>query len=73
MVHCGSEYQRAVRAATNAYLAGLTDEELDGLVPGFSGPGPAADILALLVIHTANLAGDITSVRGIQGARGLPF
>ena len=67
------EYQRAVRAATNAYLAGLTDEELDRMVDSFSGPGPTAEILALLVIHTANHAGDIASVRGMQGAKGLPF
>ena len=46
-----------MRAATNAYLAGLTDEELDGLVPGFSGSGehwflrPAAASLFALGGH----------------------
>jgi hypothetical protein len=66
-------YQAAVRAAIDAYLAGLTPDELDREVEAIGAKRPVADVLALLVTHVAGHAGDIAAIKGVQGVKGLPF
>ncbi|MBM4456145.1 MAG: DinB family protein [Chloroflexi bacterium] len=66
-------YEQAVRAATDAYLAGLTAEELDRQVSLFGGQRAVADVLALLVVHALGHAGEIAAAKGVQGVKGLPF
>ncbi len=66
-------YQQAVRAATDAYLASLTPEELDRPVAFFNGQRPVADVLALLVSHMLGHFGEIAALKGVQGVKGLPF
>ena len=66
-------YAQAVRAATESYLAALTDEELDRTVQFFGGDRPAADVIATFVAHTVGHAGEIAALRGVQGVKGLPF
>ena len=67
------EYAAAARAATEAYLATLTPEELDRPVTIFGGERTVADILALLVVHTTGHLGEIAAIKGSQGVQGLPF
>jgi hypothetical protein len=67
------EYQAAVRAALDASMAELSDEELARLVPSPFGEQPIAGILGLLVVHAAGHFGEIAALKGAQGAKGLPF
>lgn len=67
------EYGAAVHAATDAYLAELTPEELDRLVPFFGGERPVADVLAQLVVHETGHVGEIAALKGMQGVKGLPM
>lgn len=66
-------FGRAVQAATDAYLAGLSADELDRTVPFISGERPVAVVLAILVNHCASHAGEIAAIKGMQGAKGLPM
>ncbi len=66
-------YAQAVQAATDAYLAGLTAEELDRQVNFAGRMVPASQMLVLLVVHAAGHAGEIAALKGMQGAQGLPF
>ena len=66
-------YQQAVRAATDAYLAGLTMEELGREVNYARRAMPVANLLMMLVVHSASHAGEIAAIKGMQGVKGLPF
>jgi uncharacterized damage-inducible protein DinB len=65
-------YQQAVRVATDTYLADLTAEELERGVEFAGNELPVAEVLTLLVVHSASHAGEIAAVKGMQGLRGLP-
>ena len=67
-------YAAAVHAATDTYLAALTDEELRREMPWpFGGTRTVADFLALLAVHTVFHAGEVSVLKGVQGAQGIPF
>lgn len=66
-------YAQEVYAATDAYLAALTDEEMAREVPFFNGPTPMADIISLMFVHTCGHYGEIAALKGVQGVQGLPF
>jgi len=66
-------YEDAVRAATDAYLDTLTEEELDRKVIFNNEERLVGDMLALLVTHATQHAGEIAALKGIQGAKGLPY
>lgn len=66
-------YQQAVRAGTDAYLARLAADDLDREVPFLGAQRPAADVLAMLVVHTMGHAGEIAAIKGMMGLKGLPF
>ncbi len=66
-------YQEAVRGATNAYLETLAPGELDREINFARNQWTVADTLALLVEHTAHHMGEIAALKGVQGAKGLPF
>jgi hypothetical protein len=71
------EYAQAVYANSDEYLATLTPDALDtpmdltGLGLGHVNLGWV--ISTLLVGHVNNLAGEISCLKGIQGAKGYPF
>jgi hypothetical protein len=67
------DYQQAVRAATDAYLATVTAEELDRKITFMGSERSVAEVLAMLGNHTASHAGDMAAIKGIQGVKGLPF
>jgi len=66
------EYQKAVWAATDAYLSKLTEKDLDRKVK----LGPRELTIAELLIMAANQslshAGEIAALKGVKGAKGLP-
>lgn len=66
------EYVAAVEAAVDAYLATLhSDADLDRIVEGFRGPVPQGQTLSvMLVTHVFEHTGEISALKGVQGARG---
>ena len=70
-------YAEAVYAATDAYLASLSDSdlerELDLTAVGF-GKQKIGWMLNLLVLNRIGTeTGEISALKGIQGAKGYPF
>lgn len=68
-----AEFQLVVREATNAYVARLTDEDLDRRVEFEGRERRIADVLSMLVVHNLSHAGEIAALKGVQGAAGLSF
>jgi DinB superfamily len=66
-------YQRAVYAATDAYLEKLTPEELERKVQFAGGEHRAADMIIHTTWHSLLHAGEIAVLKGIQGFKGLPY
>ncbi len=66
-------YGRAVRESTNAYLAGLTDAELAREIELGGRPRTIAEALTIILLHTSFHGGEISTLKGVQGARGIPF
>ena len=67
------DYGRALRDATDTYLATLTPTELDRQVDFAGQPRSVAEILMMFVVHIAGHAGEMAAVKGMQGMKGLPF
>ncbi|HXJ79506.1 MAG TPA: DinB family protein [Candidatus Methylomirabilis sp.] len=69
------EYAKAVYAATDAYLAGLSDADLERKVQtGFVGEQTVAFVIGnVLAWHAAQHTGEIAALKGVQGLKGLPF
>ena len=68
------EYAKAVHAATDAYLAGLPDAELERKVQTPAGEQPIAWAIAtILGTHAPQHIGEIAALKGVQGLKGLPF
>ena len=69
-------YGQAVYAATDAYLASATDDDLarevdlSAIGVGFK---TVAEILDLLLVNAAAHCGEISCLKGLQGAQGYPF
>ena len=66
------EYWQAIDAATDGFLATLTGAtELDRTVEGTRGPTMLGHLLSgILVTHVYSHVGEISTLKGIQGARG---
>lgn len=71
------QYAGAVHAATDAYLATLTDEELArvlDLTDFGLGQMAVGTILNRMVLgHIDNMCGEISVLKGLQGGRGYPI
>ena len=69
------EYGKAVYAATDAYMNTLKDEDLETEIDlGAWGKQKLAQLLFGFIIgHTCSLTGEISVLKGIQGAKGYPF
>ena len=66
-------YKTAVHAATAAFLATLTDDDLARQL-SFRGNGETvADILTRFVTHTSFHTGEIAAIKGVHGLKGLSF
>lgn len=68
-------YAQAVYAATDAYLATLTDadicEEIDARELGL-GQSPRWDVLSIVLLDLHAHSGEIAVLKGLQGLRGYP-
>ena len=70
-------YAQAVAAATDEYIASLTESDLDRMVDlsqaklGVRSVGWM--ISALVIAHVHDLTGEISSIKGAQGLKGYPF
>lgn len=69
------EYAKAVYAATDGYVGGLSDAALERTVDtGFVGEQTVAFILSNIAgWHVAEHGGEIAALKGVQGLKGLPF
>jgi uncharacterized damage-inducible protein DinB len=67
------EYAKAVHAATDAYIETVTPDELERKVQVFSNERPVANVLSLIVTHASAHAGEIATLKAMQGVKGLPF
>lgn len=69
------EYEKAVFAATDAYVNSLTDADLEKEIDlGSWGKKTVAVLLCEFVIgHTNSLAGEISVLKGVAGSKGYPF
>ena len=67
-------YAQAVYASTDAYLSSIDDVALDSEVDYFGRAQPIGSVLAEMVIaHIAFHAGEIASLKGVMGQKGLPW
>lgn len=68
-------YAREVYAATDVYVSTLKDEDLDkDLDMGQFGKHKLGFVLsAFFLLHLANLTGEISAAKGLQGLKGYPF
>jgi DinB superfamily len=70
-------YAQAVHAATDAYLATLTDEDLTRNLDLSSfglGQMTVVALLSRMVLgHIDNMCGEISVLKGLQGAKGYPI
>jgi len=71
------QYARAVATQTDAWIAGLGDEELDRPLDlsgaGFGQHTLGTAIALLLANHLGTETGEIAVLKGLQGARGYPM
>jgi hypothetical protein len=68
------EYARAVAADLQAWLGTLTPADLERTVNTPLGPNTIAQVLELFVVWHINAhCGEISALKGCQGARGYPF
>lgn len=69
------QYAKAVYAATDTYVNTLTDEDLEKEIDlGSWGKKTVAQMLSGFVIsHACSLAGELSALKGVQGAKGYPF
>ena len=69
------EYAKAVYAASDAYVAGLAEADLDRKVDtGFVGEQTVAFVIGnVLAWHAAEHNGEIAALKGAFGLKGLPF
>lgn len=71
------QYARAVYQNAEAYIASLNDTDLDqerDLTGAGFGKRTLSWILnALVISHLNNMVGEISVLKGLQGARGYPF
>ena len=69
------EYAKAVFDATDEYVGSLSDEELDRKIdfPGM-GPTPISGVLTMItIVHPSNHIGEVSAMKGLDGAKGYPF
>jgi len=69
------QYTTAVFAATDEYVAGLKEEDLETVIDlGSWGKKTVVELLYSFIIgHTNSLAGELSAIKGILGAKGYPF
>jgi hypothetical protein len=68
------EYGKAVSAATDAFLASITDADLDRPIDFFGRKESMGWVIAdTVLVHVAFHSGEIASLKGVMGLKGLPW
>lgn len=68
------EYAAAVFAQTDAYLAGLSDAEMQRKIQGPVGETTVGWMAVnIIATHYPSHIGEIAALKGVHGAKGLPF
>lgn len=68
------EYAQAVYAATDDYLANVSDDGLDAKIEAGRGEVPAGTWVGTTSLwHVVSHQGEISALKGVQGLKGLPF
>ena len=67
-----TEYERAVHAASETYLAQLTSQELDRKITVNGRERLAADVISGTGVHLMLHAGEIAALKGVMGIKVLP-
>ncbi|MEX2246472.1 MAG: DinB family protein [Dehalococcoidia bacterium] len=68
------DYGRQIRASVNEYISTLSDADLERqLDTRIMGVQTVGWVLQLVATHTAGHTGEIATVKGMQGVKGLPF
>ena len=74
--HLGAlqEYGKAVFGATDAFLAGINDGDLDRPIDFFGRKETMGWVIAdTVLVHVAFHSGEIASLKGVMGLKGLPW
>lgn len=71
------EYAQAVYTATNAYVSSLTADDLSHEIDltnmGLGQRSLSWCLNALVISHVNNMIGEVSCLKGLQGAKGYPF
>jgi hypothetical protein len=69
------EFAKKVYAETDKYLESLGENDLDGEIerPVIGKQSLAFFITNFIILHIANLTGEISAAKGLQGLKGYPF
>lgn len=69
------KYAKKVYQATDDYVASLKDEDLDTEIerPVIGKQNIAFMLTNFFLLHIANLTGEISAAKGVQGLKGYPF
>lgn len=66
------KYVKAVYANTEAYIASLSDKDLDRKVQSPVGEMTVLQMLTVTAHHARDFSGEISVLKGIQGSKGYP-
>jgi len=68
-------FSKKVAKVTDKWLATLTDKDLDKEIdrPVIGKHTLAYFISNFVILHTANLTGEVSAIKGVQGLKGYPF
>lgn len=69
------KYAQAVYKTTDEYVSSLSDKDVEKIIDlGSWGKKSVASLLmGFLIGHTYSLAGEISAIKGVFGAKGYPF
>jgi hypothetical protein len=69
------DYEKAVRAETDKYLASASDEELSRKIAfGNMGEQTVSSIIGLImIVHPSNHIGEVSALKGVFNGKGYPF
>lgn len=69
------EFAKKVYTATDEYISSLKEDDLDKEIDDalFGKHTLAFFITNILLLHIANLTGEVSAVKGLQGLKGYPF
>jgi hypothetical protein len=68
------DYGKAVSAATDAFLDSISDADLDRPIDFFGRKESMGWVIAdTVLVHVAFHSGEIASLKGVMGLKGLPW